>query len=186
MMDRHDKNFEMYCQYLSDVYDHLPITDEFVPWLDFDDGLTYGWTEPSITISREQYLEMLCTINRLAWQLDEMEKPAIRIPYEYQPKYCDHPSVHDLNFDEMVDEIENYIDFCKWVHDELPEFESSGEAHVGFAQKTETRCEMVCFEPDLDSIYCTTRTMYRLCKLYPEIELHQPLTHKLKFVGAIP
>lgn len=185
-MDRKDKNFDMYRDYWGAVYDNSPIIDDFVPWLDETDGIIYGSTEPSIIISREQYLEMLCTLNHLVYEISKFEHPPITIAYELQPSYCEHPSVSDETFDDMVDIIENYIDFCAEMAVEYPEFGYSGEAHIGFAQKTKKRCEMVCFNPDLDDIYCTPATMKRLLAFYPEIESGMPMVRKRKMRDDIP
>lgn len=89
---------------------------------------------------------------------------------EPEYEYWEGPGIHDLTYDEMVDEIESYIKFVRHVNFVYSYFEYSGYVRLGFAEKHGSgRWELVCFEPPLDSIYTTTDVVDAMCEKYPDL-----------------
>ena len=85
-------------------------------------------------------------------------------------EYWEGPDIHDLTYDEMVAEIDNYIEFVRHVGFMYRYMGYTGVVRIGFHHKpTMDRCELVAWNPELDSIYTTTAVVDAMVAKYPDL-----------------
>jgi hypothetical protein len=88
-----------------------------------------------------------------------------------QLEYWEGSDIHDLTYDEMVDEIEHYIAFVRRVYFMYPDYDDcTGYVRIGFHKKWNMdRWELVAFQPPLDSVYTTTAVVDAMVEKYPDL-----------------
>jgi hypothetical protein len=96
--------------------------------------------------------------------------------------YWEADGVTDSSFEEVEDEVVNYLMMIEDLEDEHEEF---FDPNISFAPLCDNRWELVAFDPStqgccsaiIDSVYCTPEVARRIVEEYPEVEIMQLREH---------